>query len=59
MSFLIGEDFFDGIQQFTDATDSALLVMTRNQKSFIRKLMERGYSQKLSFYTKIPLLVIM
>ena len=55
---VIGEDFFDGIRDFITIRGSSLLTMTRNDKNFFRKLFDSSYSKKLSFYTHIPLLIM-
>lgn len=51
-------DFFPSVSEFlTDRPDS-LLVMVRYKKSFWEKLTNRNLSKEMSFYSKVPLLVM-
>ncbi|TYP95604.1 Nucleotide-binding universal stress protein, UspA family [Fodinibius salinus] len=52
-------DFFPTISQFLPDRADSLLVMVRYKKSFWEKLTNRSLSKEMSFYSKVPLLVMM
>jgi len=51
-------DFFPTISQFLADRPNSLLVMVRYKKSFWEKLTNRSLSKEMTFYSKVPLLVM-
>lgn len=51
-------DFFPTISQFLADRQNSLLVMVRYKKSFWEKLTNRSLSKEMTFYSKVPLLVM-
>ena len=51
-------DFFPTVSQFLVDRPNSLLVMVRYKKSFWEKLTNRNLSKEMSFYSKVPLLVM-
>jgi len=51
-------DFFPTISQFLADRPNSLLIMVRYKKSFWEKLTNRNLSKEMSFYSKVPLLVM-
>ena len=51
-------DFFPTVSQFLADRPNSLLVMVRYKKSFWEKLKNRSLSKEMSFYSKVPLLVM-
>lgn len=51
-------DFFPTVGDFLAERPDSLLVMVRYKKSFREKLTNRNLSKEMSFYSKVPLLVM-
>ena len=51
-------DFFPTISQFLTDHPNSLVVMVRYKKSFWEKLANRSLSKEMSFYSKVPLLIM-
>lgn len=51
-------DFFPTISQFLADHPDSLLVMVRYKKTFWEKLTNRSLSKEMSFYSKVPLLIM-
>ncbi|PAU93143.1 hypothetical protein CK503_13365 [Aliifodinibius salipaludis] len=51
-------DFFPTVSDFLAERLDSLLVMVRYKKSFWEKLTNRNLSKEMSFYSKVPLLVM-
>jgi nucleotide-binding universal stress UspA family protein len=56
--YLTGNDFENAIEQYVDRNDIKLLAMVTYQRSFFERLFYPSMSKKMSYHTRIPLLVI-
>lgn len=56
--YLSGNDFENAIEQYIDKNGIKLLAMVTYQRSFFERLFYPSMSKKMSYHTKIPLLVI-
>ncbi len=52
-------DFFPSVAESIIENPESMLVMTRYRKSFWEKLAKRDHSKEMSFYSQIPLLVLL
>ncbi len=51
-------DLFPEISQFLEDRPNSLLAMVRYKKSFWKKLTNRSLSKEMTFYSKVPLLIM-
>lgn len=56
--YLTGNDFENAIEQYINKNDIKLLAMVTYQRSFFERLFYPSMSKKMSYHTRIPLLVI-
>ncbi|HRP54789.1 universal stress protein [Agriterribacter sp.] len=56
--YLSGNDFENAIEQYINTNGIKLLAMVTYQRSFFERLFYPSISKKMSYHTKIPLLVI-
>lgn len=56
--YLTGNDFENTIEQYIHKNDIKLLAMITYQRSFFERLFYPSMSKKMSYHTRIPLLVI-
>ncbi len=57
-AYLPGDDFENTIEQYIDKNGIKLLAIVTYQRSFFERLFNPSVSKKMSYHTKIPLLVI-
>lgn len=57
-AYLSGNDFENTIEQYIDKNDIKLLAMVTYQRSLFERLFDPSMTKKMSYHTRIPLLVI-